>query len=81
MEKITYAIIILAVIVLLLYVGISVKSIQEIKEKLNVKEKCARTDNGCDVCCKECQDADVCIGCCSHAQNGKGEKENGKDKL
>lgn len=82
MEKMTYAIIIVAVLVLLLYVGISIKTIQDIKIDLTtLNRKFVRTDNGCDVCCRECQDADVCIGCCSHAQNGKGEKENGNDKL
>lgn len=81
MEKITYAIIILAVIILLLYVGISINSIREIKETLKGKESgCAKTDNGCDVCCRDCQDSAVCIGCCVHVKE-EGEKENGNDKL
>lgn len=88
-EKICYALIILAFIVIIFYVGVSMQAIEDIKKKLNAKEiRCIRTDNGCDVCCRDCDDKDVCIECCSHAicavvaeQYEEGEKDYGTDEL
>lgn len=84
MERITYAIIILAIIVLLLYVATSYIDLKEIKQtldELNDKEQknACTTDNGCDLCCKDCQDSDVCSGRCVHVKPEKGDNDDGEN--
>ena len=88
-EKICYALILIAFFIVVFYVVVTITAIKDIKDDLTtLKGKFVRTDNGCDICCRDCDDKDVCIGCCSHAkcvvvaeENEEGEKDYGNDKL
>ena len=42
---------------------------------LNGKTPAPKADNGCDLCCKECQDNDVCTGACIHATRQHKEQD------
>ena len=45
--------------------------ISELNQKTTIPQK----DNGCDLCCKECQDNDVCTGACIHATRQHKEQD------
>ena len=49
------------------HVNKKVNNVENDVRDLNGKTQAPQKDNGCDLCCKECQDNDVCTGACIHA--------------
>lgn len=57
------------------HVNKKVDNVENDVRDLNGKTQAPKADNGCDLCCKECQDNDVCTGACIHATRQHKEQD------
>lgn len=77
MRPIDILLFLLIIGLLIYYIVDTRKNIERIEQKMDdALLKTIKTDNHCDVCCRECQDNDVCVGACVHCKN-QGENKNG----
>ena len=69
MRPIDIILVIIAIGLFVYYIIDTKKSIEKIEKYIgDVSFKTIKTNNGCDICCKECQDNDVCVGACVHCK-------------